>query len=456
MKEPCQILTIAGSDSGGGAGIQADLKTFAMLGTYGASVITALTAQNSMGVRGVSSPDPEFVGQQLDAVLGDLDIRAAKTGMLFSSEIIRVVAEKLRDRSFPLVVDPVSVAASGDRLLKADALGALKEEILPQADLLTPNRQEAELLAGLSITSREECFTALRRIRKLGPKAVLIKGGHFDEFAAVTDWLLEGDGDPVPLMQPKVATANLHGTGCTLAAAIAAELGKDADLVSAISRAQSYLNRALRASFQVGAGPGPAHHGFALEQAGQMARLPQRCAGLARRLAALPGMGRLLDGGWANLALAPNLPAGPEQVVSLEGGLRLAPDGSIFTAGCPAFGAAEELGRRLVACERSLGGVNAALELEAGETVLPAASRTGPDWLLVPRPPAEREDTAGPVAWEYDEHLLSFLDEHAGDGKTRVLAFEGGGGRVMILAADPEELLQRVAELVRACGGDAG
>jgi len=184
------VLTIAGSDSGGGAGVQADLKTFMAHGCYGASVITALTAQNTRGVTGIHAPDPEFVALQLRTVLEDIPVRAAKTGMLFSSAIIAAVAGVLSGTDFPLVVDPVCVAQSGHPLLREDAVEALRQHMLPLARLLTPNRPEAELLAGMPITDRESLFAAMERLLAMGPRAVLLKGGHMEQQGGrLTDWL---------------------------------------------------------------------------------------------------------------------------------------------------------------------------------------------------------------------------------------------------------------------------
>ena len=179
MPTPPCILTIAGSDSGGGAGIQADLKTITVIGGFGMSVITALTAQNGVGVAGIHAPEPGFVGLQLKTVREGFPIAAAKTGMLFSAEIIEAVEAGLQGREFPLVVDPVCVSQSGQRLLREDAVNALRWHILPKADLLTPNRPEAELLADMKIDSEKDIDVAARKLLDMGPKAVLIKGGHF-------------------------------------------------------------------------------------------------------------------------------------------------------------------------------------------------------------------------------------------------------------------------------------
>lgn len=254
------IMTIAGSDSGGGAGIQADLKTIMALGGYGASVITALTAQNGLGVQGIFAPPPEFAVLQLQSILSGFRIDAAKTGMLFSAEIIRALMPHLEKRDFPLVVDPVCVSQSGSKLLEDNAIDALKHYLLPVCDLLTPNLPEASLLADISINSDDDIALAGEKLLNLGARAVLIKGGHAESAIMMTDWLFLPNSSPLPLRQAKVDSTNNHGTGCTLSAAIATELGKGAPLQTAIVRAQRYLNLALRKSWQPGKGCGPVNH----------------------------------------------------------------------------------------------------------------------------------------------------------------------------------------------------
>ena len=257
---PC-VLTIAGSDSGGGAGIQADLKTFMAQRCYGASVITALTAQNTLGVAGIHAPPPEFVALQMRTVLEDIPICAAKTGMLFSALIIEAVAKELQAKDFPLVVDPVSVSQSGHKLLQDDAVRAMVERMLPLADLATPNRPEAELLTGIAITDRASLFSALERLLDLGAKAVLIKGGHMEEQGGMlTDWLARPGMEPMPLPVARVDTSHTHGTGCALSAAIAARLALGDDLVTSVKNAQTFLNRALASGFAVGRGASPPNH----------------------------------------------------------------------------------------------------------------------------------------------------------------------------------------------------
>lgn len=257
---PC-VLTIAGSDSGGGAGIQADLKTFMAHRCYGASVITALTAQNTLGVAGIHAPDPDFVALQLRTVLDDIPVRSAKTGMLFSAPIVTAVAGELAGKDFPLVVDPVSVSQTGHALLKDDAVRAIAERMLPLADLATPNRPEAELLTGIAITDRESLFAAIERLLGFGPKAVLVKGGHMaEEGGMLTDWLALSGQDPVALPVRRLDTPHTHGTGCTLSAAIAARLALGDDILAAVKGAQAFLNRALASGFAVGRGASPPNH----------------------------------------------------------------------------------------------------------------------------------------------------------------------------------------------------
>ena len=253
-----RALTIAGSDSGGGAGIQADLKTFSAFRVFGMSVITAVTAQNSIGVQGVESLPPAFVAQQLDSVLDDFGADAVKCGMLATAPIIVAVAEALRERAVTnLVVDPVMVAKSGDPLLPPDARRALVEHILPLALVVTPNLPEAGALTGFPVTDRESMEAAARRIGELGPRHVLVKGGHLK-------------GDPHDLLWDghvfrefrgeRIDSPNTHGTGCTLSAGIAAGLALGDSLTDSISRAKAYVTRAILEGFQVGHGVGQLRH----------------------------------------------------------------------------------------------------------------------------------------------------------------------------------------------------
>jgi hydroxymethylpyrimidine/phosphomethylpyrimidine kinase len=255
-------LTIAGSDSSAGAGIQADLKTFAALGVYGATVITALTAQNTQGVSAIHDVPPEFIAAQIDAVFADLDVAAVKIGMLGRSAAIEAVARGLtRHKARHIVLDPVMVASSGDRLLAPDAVGALRRLLIPRALVVTPNLPEAAALTGASVAHNEqEMESQARQILALGARYVLIKGGHGEGAESVD--LLVGEGEVVRLAAKRVVTNNTHGTGCTLSSAVAAGLAKGADLVGAVQAAKSYVSAAIAAADQlhIGHGHGPLHH----------------------------------------------------------------------------------------------------------------------------------------------------------------------------------------------------
>jgi hydroxymethylpyrimidine/phosphomethylpyrimidine kinase len=255
-------LSIAGSDSSGGAGIQADLKTFAALGVFGASVITALTAQNTKGVTGIHPVPADFVTAQLEAVFSDLDIGAVKIGMVADVAIIDAIAATLkRVRPRAVVLDPVMVATSGDRLLGAGAVDALKTRLIPLANIVTPNLPEAAALLSEGIASSPDAIEAQgRRLLALGARAVLIKGGHGEGPESV-DYLLTQNSVET-LSAPRIATRNTHGTGCSLSSAIAAGLAKGEDLATAVRNAKAFISAAIASAdrFSVGHGHGPIHH----------------------------------------------------------------------------------------------------------------------------------------------------------------------------------------------------
>ena len=253
-----RALTIAGSDSGGGAGIQADLKTFFALGVYGTSAITALTAQNTLGVQGVYPVSPEFVASQLDSVLQDIGADAAKTGMLANAEIIAAVADRIRAHGLArLVVDPVMVAKSGDPLLAPEAAEALRRQLLPLALVVTPNLPEAAGLCGFAVRSRDDMRRAARELHAMGCRYVVVKGGHLSEDARESvDLLFDGDSFE-ELAAPRVATPHTHGTGCTFSAAIAAYLARGHEPREAVRRAKAFISRAIQRARPLGGGRGP-------------------------------------------------------------------------------------------------------------------------------------------------------------------------------------------------------
>jgi hydroxymethylpyrimidine/phosphomethylpyrimidine kinase len=252
-------LTIAGSDSGGGAGIQADLKTFAAHQVYGTSALTAVTAQNTLGVTAWQALPADLVTAQIEAIAGDIGADAVKIGMLANAAIVEAVAAAIAELELPnVVVDPVMVAKSGDSLLDADAVDALRRELLPRARIVTPNIPEAEALSGERIRDVAGMRAAARRLVALGPRIVVVKGGHLGGDESV-DVVVGTDGE-LELRKPRVATRNTHGTGCTFSSAIAANLARGLDWRTALTEARDYLDGALRHALPIGRGHGPLHH----------------------------------------------------------------------------------------------------------------------------------------------------------------------------------------------------
>ena len=257
-------MTIAGSDSGGGAGIQADLKTFSALGVFGASTLTAITAQNTVGVTAVHEIPTDVIAAQIDAVITDIGADAVKTGMLSSSAIVATVADAVRRHDIAnLVVDPVMVAKSGDRLLREEAIATIRNELIPLAKVVTPNIPEAEDLTGRSIESDDDVHRAAEAIIGMGAKSVVIKGGHRD--GPPTDVLYDGQ-EFMEFTTERIPSTNTHGTGCTFASAVAAGLAHGLDTPAAVQQAKDYVTAAIRAAYPIGNGHGPLHHFHAFWQ----------------------------------------------------------------------------------------------------------------------------------------------------------------------------------------------
>lgn len=253
-------LTIAGSDSGGGAGIQADLKTFQELGVFGTSAITAVTAQNTHGVTAIQPMDVDMVRAQIKAVTEDFDVQAAKTGMLFSTEIIEAVAQSLQEKHIPLVIDPVMIAKGGASLLKEEAVMAMKTHLLPLATIITPNIPEAEVLTGMRIITETDIKKAAEHILTLGAKSVIIKGGHRFDAPFAEDYFVANDGTNFSVRSPWIKTTATHGTGCTYAAALTAFLAEGRTIEDAIYSAKCFIHKAIEDGLGIGGGHGPTNH----------------------------------------------------------------------------------------------------------------------------------------------------------------------------------------------------
>ncbi len=269
MKTYKKVLTIAGSDSGGGAGIQADLKTISALGCYGSTAITAITVQNTKGVYGIHGIPPATVYEQISAVLKDIGTDAIKIGMLHSAEIIKAVVNALKEnKSRKIVLDPVMVAASGDKLIEDNTIEALTGELFPLVDVITPNLSEAEILLGRPLKNQQEMEENIQRLLEYGNNGVLLKGGHLESESLSDIFIQKGDTAPVVITNKKIETNNIHGSGCTLSSAIASYMAHGLEIKAAVTKGVEYVHQAILygKDYKTGAGSGPLNHFFQPEK----------------------------------------------------------------------------------------------------------------------------------------------------------------------------------------------
>ncbi len=343
-----RILTIAGSDSGGGAGIQADLKAITLLGGYGMSVLTALTAQNTVGVQAIHEVPASFVEKQIDSVLSDIGADAIKTGMLANREIIEVVAKKVQQYGIPVVVvDPVMVAKGGAPLLRQDAQDRLVETLLPLATVVTPNLPEASVLTGMKITSVEEMKKAARRIYQLGAKHVVVKGGHLKGLAI--DLFYDGER-LVEIEGERIETKNTHGTGCTFASALATFLAKGDPVEEAVRRAKAFITLAIRSGIRIGRGVGPTNPAAHVLQEGERYRVVQELK-KAFQLLKEGKIGHLIPEVSSNLGYGLTDAKSEEDIAAFPGRIVRLKD-SITTWGDPEFGASRHIAHIILTVKR--------------------------------------------------------------------------------------------------------
>ena len=372
MKLPC-ALTIAGSDSGGGAGVQADLKTFAALGVHGLCVLTAVTAQNTRGVRSVFELPPEFVGKQLDAVMEDFEVGWAKTGMLCNSAIIDTVRRGIRRYGLHVIVDPLMRAATGAPLLREDATDS-SLELLARAELVTPNVPEAEKLSGVRIRSSAEMRRAAKLIRKLGPKAVLIKGGHL-EGREIIDLLYAGEKF-TEFKGPRLPGEQTHGMGCSFSAAITAELAKGKQLREAIEKAREFIARAIEKRLEVGSGFKPVNPMASLLIDAEKGRAFEQVWGAARLLEAKPEFVRVLPEVGTNVVMAPPGAKKNSEVIGLSGRI-VEEEGRPRLTGFPTLGGSEHVANFVLTAMRHDPNVRAGLNIRYSDEILRACKKLG-------------------------------------------------------------------------------
>lgn len=373
--KPRITLTIAGSDSGGGAGIQADLKTFAALEVHGLSVITSITAQNTQGVTGTSDVPAEFVGEQIDAVAEDFKVEWAKTGMVSNSEIIKKIKEKTRDYGIKTVVDPVMVAASGSTLLREDAIQELKN-FLGQAKLVTPNIPEANKLANAKIETVEDVEKAAEKIAELGPEGVLIKGGHLD--TPEIHNILLNEGELTEFKEPRIPVSDVHGTGCTFSAAITAELVKGRDLKLAIKKAGKFIGNAIRGRLEVGKGVATVNPMAEIWKVTSGRYEVEEVQKAAKLLVREPSFAKLIPEVGTNIAMAPEGAQKKNEVVGLTGRI-VKVNGTPHLSGVPSAGGSEHVANIVLTAMREYPQIKAGMNIKFSEEILEKCKKLGLD-----------------------------------------------------------------------------
>ncbi len=369
-----RALTVAGSDSGGGAGIQADLKTFAALGVHGMSAITSITAQNTYSVTRVVDLDPEMVVEQIRVCVEDIGVDAVKTGMLHTTDIIRAVADELRKISAPKVVDPVMVAKSGAPLLREDAIKTLVEELIPIADVVTPNAREAERLTGIPVKGLEDQKRAAKEIAELGARAVVVKGGHVD--GPVARDVLYFNGDYIVLESERIQTKNTHGTGCTFASAIAAHLAHGTEIVQAVRKAKEFVTDAIRYGLDLGKGSGPVNPFWATLRKAWLYEAIENERVATEVLERVDGIGWICPESMINLAEVVPYGSSNDDVVGIPGRI-VNVGGRLRASSCPRPGGSRHVASAVIVAHSLDRRVRAAMNVRYDERILESAVRLG-------------------------------------------------------------------------------
>jgi hydroxymethylpyrimidine/phosphomethylpyrimidine kinase len=438
-----RILTIAGSDSGGGAGIQADLKTITLLGGFGMSVLTALTAQNTVGVDGIHPVPVEFIGQQLDAVLSDIGADAVKTGMLFNADTIELVADRLSAHSVEiLVVDPVMVAKGGDVLLVQEARETLVSRLMSMALVVTPNIPEAEILSERSIKTEEDIHEAARTIHAMGARYVLIKGGHLA--GPATDYLYDGE-EFFEFSRVRIDTPHTHGTGCVYSAAIATYLALELDVMEAVEKAKDFIHAAVRFGLPLGRGHGPANPYalFAREQ--ERYRVAEALRASLIRLQKAP-VGHLVPEVQSNLGYALPFAETCQDVAAFPGRLGQL-EKKIVSVSAPAFGASKHIATIILTAMRHDPGFRSAMNIRFSDGLIERCKALG--WKVCSfdrreEPQAIKEKEGSSLEWG-TERVLSKETEIPD-----VIFDRGDVGKepmIRVLGRNPEEVVDKVLKL---------
>jgi hydroxymethylpyrimidine kinase / phosphomethylpyrimidine kinase / thiamine-phosphate diphosphorylase len=443
-----RILTIAGSDSGGGAGIQADLKTITVLGGYGMSAITALTAQNTVGVRGVYPVPVDFIRLQMETVLSDIGADAAKTGMLATPEIVTAVAAELkRFKVELLVVDPVMVAKSGDALLSEAAKETLKEILLPMAYLVTPNLPEASVLCRFAVNNTETMKAAAKIIHGLGPRYVLIKGGHLEK--QPVDVLFDGKGFE-RYEAPRVSSKNTHGTGCTYSAALATLLAQGLSVHEAVSQAKKFITRAIRQGLTIGSGHGPTNHYAHVALCKEKEEALRMTEKALEKLTNEP-LGFFIPEVRSNLGYALPGAMNYEEIVAVPG--RISQIGEkIIACRLPAFGASRHIARVIMAAMAHDPEMRSAMNIKYSPEILDACRAAGLGMASFDRreePPEVKQKEGSSLEWGTENALQrasQFPDLVCDEGDV------GKEPMIRVLGGNPMEVVDKVIRVAKAAG----
>lgn len=368
------VITIAGSDSCGGAGIQADLKTFAALGVHGATAITAVTAQNTLEVRAIEAISPEVIQKQIAAVAEDLGIDAGKTGMLYSKAIIEAVSLEIAKYGFPIVVDPVMISKSGAYLLRPEAIEALKNHLLPIATVITPNINEAEELTGIKIKKLEDMDEAAKKIAKMGAEAVVIKGGHMHGLETID--VLYYQGEIQRFSSPKIDSRTTHGTGCSFSAAIAAELAKGKPIPEAVREAKKLVTLGIKFGLNIGRGYGPVNPMVNLYKEAARHQVLKNLEEARRLIESNPNIVKLIPEVGMNIAMAAPYALEIEDIAAIDGRIVKTTLGA-KASGCPKFGCSRHLAKYLIEILKYDQRKKAAANIKYSENILKLLERRG-------------------------------------------------------------------------------
>jgi hydroxymethylpyrimidine kinase/phosphomethylpyrimidine kinase len=441
-----RILTIAGSDSGGGAGIQADIRTISVLGGFGMSVITALTAQNTCDVRGIIPVPPEFVRSQLDAVVSDIGVDAVKTGMLANAQIVEVVAEELERLAIhPLVSDPVILSKGGHPLLTEDAYTVFVERLLPLVDLLTPNLPEARFLSGIPVRKEDQWKSAAEALHKAGAKAVLIKGGH-GKGKEARDLLFDGK-DFYAYSAPRMTTPNTHGTGCVFSAALATFLAQGMELPRAVSCAKEFITEAIRFSLPLGHGHGPTNPYASAFRDADRYRVLKALEEAALLIGRHPEFLSLAPEVQSNLGYALPRAETIEEVAAFPGRFSRLSEG-LTTVHPPTFGASQHIARIILTAMRTAPELRSAMNIRYAQSILDSARKAGLAIALFNRGKEPREVKAKEGA------TLEWGIQHAMDTAIKLpdLIYDVGDvGKepmIRILGQDPQDVVRKAFLLI--------